>query len=79
MRPLLLASLLALPALAAEPPPTLRVDIQHGGDANTETFALERIVVEPLPWPGNPALPIDDTNRGVNLLRVRDAASGELL
>lgn len=79
MRPLLLASLLALPAFATEPPPTLRVDIQHAGDANSETFALERIVVEPLPWPGNPARPLDDTNRGVNLLRVRDAASGELL
>lgn len=79
MRTLLLASLLALPVFAAEAPPTLRVDIQHGGDANTETFALERIVVEPLPWPGNPARPLDDTNRGMNLLRVRDAGSGKLL
>lgn len=83
MRPLLLAAILlatspAMPALAA-PPATLRVDIQHGGDATTEHYALERVVVEPLPWPGNPARPIDDTNRGVQQLRVRDAATGRLL
>ena len=75
----LLASLLALPALATEPPATLRVDIQHGGDAGTEHFALERVVVEALPWPGNPARPIDDSNRGVNLLRVLDPDTGEVL
>lgn len=74
-----LASLLALPALAAEPPATLRIDLQHGGDAQTEHFALERVVVEPLPWPGNPARPIDDSNRGVNLLRVIDPDTGEVL
>lgn len=76
---LLLASLLALPAFAAGPPATLRIDIQHGGDASTEHFALERVVLEPLPWPGNPARPIDDSNRGVNLLRVLDPDSGEVL
>ena len=73
------ALLLALsPALAA-PPATLRVDIQHGGDANTEHFALERVLVEALPWPGNPARPIDDSNRGVNQVRVLDAETGKLL
>lgn len=75
----LIATLLTLPALAAEPPATLRIDIQHGGDAQTEHFALERLVVEPLPWPGNPARPIDDSNRGVNLLRVLDPESGKVL
>ena len=74
-----LASLLALPALAAEPPATLRIDLQHGGDAQTEHFALERVVVEPLPWPGNPARPIDTSNRGMNLLRVLDPDTGEVL
>ncbi|KFL36017.1 IgA Peptidase M64 [Arenimonas donghaensis] len=74
-----LACLLALPAFAAEPPATLRIDLQHGGDAQTEHFALERVVVEPLPWPGNPARPIDTSNRGMNLLRVLDPDTGEVL
>jgi hypothetical protein len=68
----------ALPAAAA-PPQSLRVDLQHGGDATTEHYALERVVVEALPWPGNPDRPIDDTNRGMNLFEVIDAASGEVL
>ena len=79
MHRFLLATLLALPAAAAEPPATLRIDIQHGGDAGTEHFALERLVVEPLPWPGNPARPIDDSNRGMNLVRVLDAETGRPL
>ncbi|WP_339826600.1 M64 family metallopeptidase [uncultured Arenimonas sp.] len=79
MRAAFIASLLlALPAAAA-PPATLRVDIQHGGDAGTEHFALERLVVEPLPWPGNPARPLDDSNRGMNQVRVLDADTGQLL
>ena len=40
---------------AAQPPPTMRVDYFHSGNANEERFSLDRIVVEPLPWPGNPA------------------------
>ncbi len=63
----------------AAAPATLRVDIQHAGDASTETFALDRVVVEPLPWPGNPERPIDDTNRGNNKFEVVDPASGNVL
>jgi hypothetical protein len=78
---LLLALMLAsAPADApASVPATLRVDIQHAGQAGREAWALERVVVEPLPWPGNPARPIDGSNRGVNRLEVVDAASGKLL
>ncbi|MBB1061240.1 IgA Peptidase M64 [Marilutibacter spongiae] len=79
-RALLLA--LAL-ASAAGPvratPPTLRVDIQHAGDAHVERYALERVVGEPLPWPGNPAHPIDGSNLGSQKFEVADAATGELL
>jgi hypothetical protein len=76
--------LLALsgPALATSvqlAPKTLRVDIQHSGDAKEEAFALDRVIVEPTPWPGNPARPLDDTNRGANRFDVVDAASGKLL
>jgi hypothetical protein len=63
----------------ADPPATLRVDIQHSGDAKVEQFALERVVVEPLPWPGNPDRPVDDTGRGMNKFEVVDAASGKVL
>jgi hypothetical protein len=63
----------------APAPATLRVDIQHAGNAMQERYALERVVIEPLPWPGNPAHPLDDSNRGVNLFQVIDKASGTLL
>ena len=61
---LLLASLLFSSAAAAETPRTLRVDYFHTGNAREERFALERVVLEPLPWPGDPAKAIDDTNLG---------------
>jgi hypothetical protein len=79
MSRLLLAALLLVSFAATAAPPTLRVDLQHSGDAKTEHFALERVVVEPLPWPGNPDRPIDDTNRGVNLFEVVDEASGKVV
>jgi hypothetical protein len=81
MRPFLIAlsSVLAWPVLAAPAPATLRIDLQHGGDARVEHYALERAVVEALPWPGNPDRPIDDSNRGTHLFEVLDAGSGKLL
>ena len=41
--------------VAAAPPPTMRVDYYHTGNDKEERFSLDRVVVEPLPWPGNPA------------------------
>ncbi|KFN48737.1 IgA Peptidase M64 [Arenimonas composti] len=80
MRLALLIFLLALPCLASgAAPATLRVDLQHGGDATREHYALERVVIEPLPWPGNPDRPIDDSNRGMNLFEVVDPDSGAVL
>jgi hypothetical protein len=73
-----LTCLLSSPLMAG-PAQTLRVDLQHGGDATTEHYALERVVVEALPWPGNPDRPIDDSNRGTHRFEVLDAASGKLL
>ena len=55
---------------------TMRVDYYHTGNAKEEHFSLDRVVLEPLPWPGNPARPIDGTNRGKYLFEVTDAASG---
>ncbi len=53
-------------------PRTLRVDYFHTGNATTEMFAVERVVVEPLPWAGNPARSLDDTNLGLYFFEVVD-------
>jgi hypothetical protein len=75
----MLAAILALALAAASPPPTFRVDFVHSGNAREERFAVDRLVVEPLPWPGNPDRPIDDTNLGKYAFEVRDRDGGELL
>ena len=81
MSPLAVLSSLAIAAAqgGAAAPPTLRVDIVHTGNALSESYALERVVVEPLPWPGNPARPIDDTDRGNNLFEVVDPKTNKVL
>ncbi len=82
MRRFILATIALLLCAAqahASVPNTLRVDIQHGGDAKSEHYALERVVVEPLPWPGNPGQPLDTTNRGSQKFEVADAATGKVL
>jgi hypothetical protein len=78
-----IASLLALfactaAALAAQPA-TMRLDYLHSGNALDEHYAIERVVIEPLPWPGNLRQTIDNTNRGNNLVEVVDAKTGKLL
>src|SRR5471030_1701161 len=82
MKRLLLVLTIALVAArpgAAAGPATMRVDYYHTGNATEERFSLDRTVVEPLPWPGNPARPLDDTNLGKYLFEVADSATGTLL
>ncbi|MBK8725497.1 MAG: peptidase M64 [Holophagaceae bacterium] len=76
---LLLCAAAVAPLFAAEPPRTLRVDYSHAGTATTEAFGLERVVREPLPWPGNPAKAVDDSNLGLCKFEVRDAKTKALL
>src|SRR5689334_17879858 len=57
----------------------MRVDYYHTGNAKEERFSLDRILIEPLPWPGNPSRPVDDTNRGKYFFEVADAASKRVL
>lgn len=83
-RPTLLLTLAVLlggfaTSASATPPATMRLDYMHGGDAGAAHYAIERVVIEPLPWPGNPARPIDDSNRGNNLFEVIDTRSGKRL
>src|SRR6188474_1340690 len=59
--------------------PTMRVDYYHTGDAAQEVFSLDRVVIEPLPWPGDPKQAIDSSNLGKYLFEVRDAKTKELL
>lgn len=67
----------ALPSQAA--PATMRVDYYHTGNDKEERFSLDRIVIEPLPWPGNPARTVDTTNLGKYFFEVADADSGRVL
>ncbi len=66
-------------ALAQAAPQTMRLDYVHSGNALDESYALDQIVIEPLPWPGNAARPIDTTNRGSNLFEVVDPKTGDVL
>jgi hypothetical protein len=58
--------------------PTMRVDYYHTGTATTETFSLDRVVIEPLEWPGHPDKTIDRTNLGKYFFEVQDP-SGRVL
>jgi len=58
---------------------TMRLDYYHTGDAAQEVFSVDRVVIEPLPWPGDPAQAIDSSNLGKYLFEVRDAKTKQLL
>jgi len=73
------AALITVGASAAFAADTMRVDFYHTGNAKEERFSLDRVVREPLPWPGNPARPIDDTNRGKYFFEIVDSESGRVL
>lgn len=70
--------LMAAVVSAAEHPPTLRVDYFHTGNADTEIFSLDRVVQEPLPFPGNLDQPIDSTLRGKYAFEIVDSESGDI-
>jgi len=54
---------------------TMRVDYYHTGNATQEHFSLDRVVVEPLAWPGDPNKTIDSTLRGKYWFEVIDEAT----
>lgn len=63
---------------ASTAPATLRVDYFHTGGMGTELLSLDRVVVEPLPWPGNPAGDVGPENVGSYRYQVTDE-QGKLL
>ncbi|MGD2130822.1 MAG: M64 family metallopeptidase [Lysobacterales bacterium] len=81
MKSHLLLLFIAIPtaALATDPPQTVRVDYYHSGNAETELYSMGDVVIEPLPWPGNPDKPIDTLRRGHFLFRVEDPETGQVL
>ena len=76
---LLLFSLVVLCPFLFAAPRTMRIDYYHGGNSKDEWFTLDRTVLEPLEWPGNPAKAIDESQLGNFVFEVREQGSGKLL
>ena len=57
----------------------MRLDYYHTGNAQQELFSVDRVVIEPLPWPGSMAKTIDNTNLGSYFFEIRDKATAQLL
>jgi hypothetical protein len=70
---------LLLCILSFAAPRTLRVDYYHTGNSHEEWFSLDRVVLEPLEWPGNLNKAIDESQLGDYLFEVRERGSGKLL
>ncbi|HEX2271733.1 MAG TPA: IgA Peptidase M64 [Pyrinomonadaceae bacterium] len=58
---------------------TMRLDYYHTGDATSEVFSVDRVVIEPLPWPGDLKQAIDTSNLGKYLFEVRDSKTKQVL
>jgi hypothetical protein len=72
-------SLSLLPAcLYAENPDTMRVDFYHTGSRSSEIFSLDRVVREPLRFPGNLHQPIDKTLRGKYVFEIVEPKSSAI-
>ncbi len=78
-RTLLLAVLPLIASLAFAAPATMRLDYYHTGNTKQEIFSLDRIVIEPLPWPGDSAKNIDSSNLGNYFFEVEDQATGRVV
>ncbi|MDQ6651698.1 MAG: IgA Peptidase M64, partial [Acidobacteriota bacterium] len=74
---LVFLSAAATQTLAA--PATMRVDYYHTGNSTQELFSTDRVVIEPLTWPGDMSKTIDDTNLGKYFFEVRDQKTKRVL
>src|SRR5256886_11762119 len=70
---------LAVASCVHAQPGTMRVDYFHTGNSTQEIFSVDRIVIEPLPWPGDLTKLVDDTNLGACFFEVHDQSDGMLL
>ena len=74
-----LLGLFVLSVCAHAAPQTMRLDYYHTGDAKQEVFSFDRVVIEPLPWPGDLNKAVDDTNLGKYFFEVRDQKTQRVL
>ena len=72
-------TLLLLAVATQAAPATMRLDYYHTGDARQELFSVDRVVIEPLPWPGDLSKSIDDSNLGKYFFEVRDQKTKRVL
>ena len=70
-----LATFLLCSVVVSAAPQTMRLDYYHTGNSKQEFFSVDRIQIEPLPWPGDMTRTIDDTNLGKYFFEVRDQAT----
>jgi IgA Peptidase M64/Peptidase M64 N-terminus len=75
----LLCLLFVLTGVAVAATPTMRLDYYHTGNATQEFFSLDKLVIEPLAWPGNPRRPVDHTNLGKYLFEVIDRSTNRVI
>ena len=75
--PVMLLSVFAASAFAATP--TMRLDYYHTGNATQELFSLDRVVIEPLSWPGDPRKGVDSTNLGKYIFEVIDPQTSSII
>ncbi|HUS10813.1 MAG TPA: IgA Peptidase M64 [Pyrinomonadaceae bacterium] len=81
----ILTLLLAFPVLLmfsvalSAAPNTMRLDYYHTGNSKQEVFSVDRIQIEPLPWPGDMNKTIDDTNLGKYFFEVSDPKTKRVL
>ena len=73
------AFLVASVSTTAAQPGTMRVDYTHSGNALQDIYSLDKVVKEPLTWPGNLDQRIDTLNRGAYFFEVVDPVSGAIL
>lgn len=58
---------------------TMRVDYYHSGNAKQEYFSVDRVVIEPLPWPGNPDRALDESGLGNYIFEVHERVSDRVI
>ena len=54
------------------------MDYYHTGNSHEEWFSLDRVVLEPLEWPGNLNKTIDESQLGEYLFEVRERGEREV-
>ncbi|HEY7785547.1 MAG TPA: IgA Peptidase M64 [Pyrinomonadaceae bacterium] len=60
-------------------PQTMRLDYYHTGNSKQETYSIDRVVIEPLPWPGNVNKSLDNSNLGKYLFEVWDQKAKRMI